>query len=291
MLILAHRGQPLAPHDLWTAWHADPLLIGLIVLAWWTYQRGRARGGRADPRRDRAFAAALVVTAIALLSPLDAMSGALASAHMVQHVLLMLVAAPLFAFSAPVSRLLQGSPVGLRRFPGRARRVLRVGPPVRRLGSHPAAVVLLFVVTLWFWHAADVYDAALAFPAVHAIEHLTFVMAAVLFWRVVVGGREGRRVPGGLAFLLVFGVSMASVLLSLLMTFATEAWYDGYATTTAPWGLTPLEDQQLAGVLMWVPSGLLYIGVAIAVFAAWLRDAAEAGESTGTVGPARVPRR
>ncbi|MDQ3538332.1 MAG: cytochrome c oxidase assembly protein, partial [Actinomycetota bacterium] len=109
-VIVAHAGQPPAPHDLWSAWNLDPLLLAGLCLAVWAYRRGQA-GGRpraVDTRRARCFGAALVAVAVALISPLEALSSALASAHMVQHLLLVLAAAPLLALAAPSSTLLRG---------------------------------------------------------------------------------------------------------------------------------------------------------------------------------------
>ena len=273
MLIVAQDGQPVAPHEAWGAWNLDPVLLGLLLVAVWLYRNGQFAGSRrSDVWRRRAFVAAIVVVTVALVSPLDAMSASLASAHMVQHVLLMLVAAPLFAFSAPASAILRGSPAAIQRLPSTARRRLRIRQSLVRSLSHPAVVVVVFICTLWFWHSAAAYDATLRYEAVHVTEHVSFLAVAVMFWRVVLGGRIGRRVPGGLGFLLVFGVAMASVLLSVLMTFATEHWYSGYTATTAAWGLEPLEDQQLAGLIMWVPSGLMYVGAALVVFASWLAE-------------------
>jgi putative membrane protein len=121
--ILAHPGQPPAPHDLWSAWNLDPVLLGGLLLTAWAYWRGQTSGPRRpiDTWRARCFTGALVALGLALLSPLDALSNALASAHMVQHLLLLLVAAPLLALSAPSSAILRGSPLALRRVQGRLR--------------------------------------------------------------------------------------------------------------------------------------------------------------------------
>jgi putative membrane protein len=121
--ILAHPGQPPAPHDLWGAWNLDPVLLGGLLLAAWAFWRGQTSGPRrpVDSWRARCFSGALVALGLALLSPLDALSGSLASAHMVQHLLLLLVAAPLLALSAPSSAILRGSPLVLRRGSGRWR--------------------------------------------------------------------------------------------------------------------------------------------------------------------------
>jgi putative membrane protein len=271
--ILAHPGQPPAPHDLWSAWNLHPVLLAGLLLAAWAYRRGRTGGPRrpVDTWRARCFAVALVAIGLALLSPLDALSSALASAHMVQHLLLILVAAPLLALSAPSSAILRGSPLAVRRASGRWRR--RLGLTHGNLGvlRHPAAVWLLQVGVLWFWHAAAPYDAALGSEPLHLLEHASFLVTAVLFWHVVIGVRGAARVSNGLGVLLVFAMAMQSVFLSVLLTFARTPWYSGYAATTAPWGLDPLTDQQLAGVIMWIPAGGIYLVVALALLVAWVR--------------------
>ena len=271
--ILAHPGQPPAPHDLWGAWNLDPVLLGGLLLAAWAFWRGQTSGPRrpVDSWRARCFSGALVALGLALLSPLDALSGSLASAHMVQHLLLLLVAAPLLALSAPSSAILRGSPLALRRASGRWRR--RLGLTHGNLGvlRHPAAVWLLSVGVVWFWHAAAPYDATLDNQLLHVLEHGSFLVAAVLFWQVVVGVRGAAWVSGGLGVLLVFAMAMQSVFLSVLLTFARTPWYSGYAATTAPWGLDPLTDQRLAGVIMWIPAGVIYLVVALALLVTWIR--------------------
>jgi putative membrane protein len=271
--ILAHPGQPPAPHDLLGAWNLDPVLLGGLLLAAWAFWRGQTSGPRrpVDSWRARCFSGALVALGLALLSPLDALSGSLASAHMVQHLLLLLVAAPLLALSAPSSAILRGSPLALRRASGRWRR--RLGLTHGNLGvlRHPAAVWLLSVGVVWFWHAAAPYDATLDNQLLHVLEHASFLVTAVLFWQVVVGVRGAARVSGGLGVLLVFAMAMQSVFLSVLLTFARTPWYSGYAATTAPWGLDPLTDQRLAGVIMWIPAGVIYLVVALALLVTWIR--------------------
>jgi cytochrome c oxidase assembly factor CtaG len=132
-------------------------------------------------------------------------------------------------------------------------------------------VWLLSVGVLWFWHAAVPYDAALASEPLHLTEHASFLVTAVLFWQVVVGVRGVARVSGGLGVLLVFTMAMQSLFLSVLLTFARTPWYSDYAITTAPFGLDPLTDQQLAGVLMWIPAGGIYLAVALALLVSWIR--------------------
>ncbi|HEX2048627.1 MAG TPA: cytochrome c oxidase assembly protein [Acidimicrobiales bacterium] len=262
--VLAHAGRPLAPHDLWGAWKFDvPLLAGVVVVVW-AYRRGRLRGPRraSDDWRGRCFAGGTAVVVLALVSPLDALSGALASAHMVQHVLLLLVAAPLLALASPGAALVRGAPQALRQATGRWRRRLR---PLR----NPAALWALHVATIWVWHAGVPYDAALDHHLVHVAEHASFVVTGLLFWQVVLGARGA--VSNGLGILLVFTMAMQSVFLSALLTFASSPWYSGYAASTAAWDLEPLADQQLAGVIMWIPAGLVYLGAALGLLVRWIQ--------------------
>jgi putative membrane protein len=192
---------------------------------------------------------------------------------MVQHLLLVVVAVPLLALSAPASAILRGSPLAVRQAAGRWRR--RLGLTHRNLGvlSSPAAAWLLHVGVLWFWHAAVPDDAALASEPLHLVEHASFLVTAVLFWHVVVGVRGAGRVSNGLGVLLVFAMAMQSVFLSVLLTFAQEPWYSGYADTTTPWGLAPLTGQQLAGVIMWIPAGAVYLVVALRLLVTWVETA------------------
>jgi cytochrome c oxidase assembly factor CtaG len=265
--------------------------VGGLLLAAWAYRRGQTSGPRRPVDRWRAgcFIAALVALGLALLSPLDALSSALASAHMVQHLLLLLVAAPLLVLSAPSSAILRGSPLAVRRAGGRWRRRLGLTHTNLRPLRHPAVVWLLAVGVLWFWHAAAPYDAALDSEPLHVLEHVSFLVTAVLFWHVVVGVRGTARVSNGVGVLLVFTMAMQSVFLSVLLTFARTPWYSSYATTTAPWGLDPLTDQQLAGVLMWVPAGGIYLAVALALLVSWVRATEVDDVAVATTRPHRVP--
>jgi putative membrane protein len=271
--ILAHSGQPAVPHDLWASWNLDPVLLTGLLLAAWAYRRGRTRRRRRDTDvwRARAFTGALAALAVALISPLDALAGALASAHMGQHVLLLLVAAPLLALSAPSTRILRGSPLALSRAGARWRRRLRLTHRNLRALRHPTTVWLLHAGTVWFWHAAVAYDAALRSEPLHVLEHASFLATAVLFWGVAIGVRRSGRVSNGLGVLLVFAMAGQSVFLAVLLTFARTPWYSGYATTTTPWGLDQLADQQLAGVIMWIPAGGVYLATALTLVVAWVR--------------------
>jgi len=206
-----------------------------------------ARARPPERWRRRCIAAAIATLAVAFVSPIEHLSSELASAHMVQHVLLLLVAAPLLALGTP---------------PGMVPRWL---PPV--------AVWLAHAGTVWFWHAAGPYDAALENDFIHVAEHASFLVTAVLFWWIVIGGATRTPVSRGYGVLLVFAMAMQSVFLSVLLTFARTPWYSPYVKATPTWSLDPLADQQLAGVIMWIPAGLVYLGAGLALAVAWLREA------------------
>ncbi|GJG89599.1 hypothetical protein tb265_47800 [Gemmatimonadetes bacterium T265] len=287
----AHPGLAPEPHDLWRTWPASPgVVAGLGVGALW-YATGvrrawaRAGVGRGIARwRAWAYAAGVATVALALVTPLDAVADALFTAHMGQHLLLILVAAPLLAAGLPALAMLWALPERARRRVGRA----WVAHPALRGGvalvAAPGVAVTLHLASEFFWHAPGPYDWALRRPAVHALEHVTLLGAAALFWWPVVrpaGRATARRFGDGARLLYVTAAGVPMGLLGAALTFAMRPWYAGHYGTTAAWGLTPLEDQQLAGVVMWVPAGLVYLGVASALFVRWLRGAERARASVG----------
>jgi putative membrane protein len=138
-----------------------------------------------------------------------------------------------------------------------------------RVVTAPAAVWLLHAVALWAWHVPALFNAALASDPIHALQHLSFFGTAVLFWWGLVQDRYDR-MQYGAAVLYVFTTAVHSGVLGALLTLSPWPWYPAYATTTAAFGLTPLEDQQLGGLIMWVPAGAIYVAVGLAFFAAWL---------------------
>lgn len=256
LTVLAHAGASVAPHDLWVSWRPDPLLlVGLATVAA-LYVRGTRRR---DPRSIRFFAGVAALL-IATMSPLEALAGALASAHMAQHLVLMLVAAPLLATSSPLERVMLGLGPTWRRPVGRLRRRTHMTPANIDFVRSPVLVGVVTAATTWWWHASIPYGAALRIDIVHHVEHATLIAVFAWFWWVALVGRHA---PRPAAVFMIFGVMMSNVLLGALMTFARSAWYEEYAASTSAWGLTHLADQQLAGVLMWVPPSLLYVPAAL----------------------------
>jgi cytochrome c oxidase assembly factor CtaG len=137
--------------------------------------------------------------------------------------------------------------------------------------SDPRVAWILQTAALWGWHAPGPYQAALASSTVHALQHLSFLGSAMLFWWALVYGKHGRRAYG-IAVLAVFTTAVQSSILGALLTFAPAPWYPAYIEATAAWGLNPLQDQQLAGLVMWVPAGGLYTLASLAFLALWLQE-------------------
>jgi putative membrane protein len=126
-------------------------------------------------------------------------------------------------------------------------------------------------MALWIWHIPALYDATLNSDWIHAAQHLSFFLTAVLFWSALYG--VGRSVMSyGAATFYVFGAAAQCSALGALLTFSSVLWYPAYATTTTRWGLTALQDQQLGGVIMWVPSSIVFIIIGLALFARWLSE-------------------
>jgi putative membrane protein len=217
-----------------------------------------------------AFAGGLFTLAVALLSPLAWWSRLLFSAHMTQHEILMLISAPLLVFGQPLVPALWAMPQkwreGWSRWSGRP---LTVAAWQALTG--PLAVFLLHAAALWLWHLPRLYEAALHHEGIHALQHVSFVATAALFWWGMVHGRYGR-MGYGLSVLYVFLTAVHSSVLGALMTIAPGIWYPSYGAAVGPAHLGPLEDQQLAGLLMWVPSGVVFIVFGLALFAAWLGE-------------------
>ena len=273
--VLAGR-EVVTPGDLWSHWRAEPVAVVLVLLSGALYARGthvlRRRGvvQAVSPRRVGAFAGALVALWIAVASPLDAVADSLFTGHMVQHLVLTSIAAPLWAYAAPVVPMMWGVPRGVRLGSGRAwrgtgARVMAVlGAPAVAWGAHTAA--------LWVWHLPGPYMAALRDPVVHALEHASFFGTALLVWWVILRPFRHSRDAGGAAVAVAFGTMMQGSLLGALLTFSRTPWYPSQSVAAAAWGLSPIDDQQLAGLVTWIPAGLIYLGVVLALAHRWLRE-------------------
>ncbi|MDB4888162.1 MAG: hypothetical protein JWL61_17 [Gemmatimonadetes bacterium] len=259
----AHNGRAPEPHDLWRAWTFAPMVVLALIASALCYLIG-LRAHRARVRQARglslwrpySFAAGVLALAIALLSPLDAVSAALFSVHMVQHLLLVVVAAPLIVIGEPAYVMLWALPMRARRRIARGWRRLMTLRTTWRVITYPVIAWTLHVAMLWLWHAPRAYDAALRLPWLHIVEHSAFFLTALLFWWVAL---DRRRLRVGASTFYLFAAALQGTLLGALLTLARHPWYQSHYATTQPWGLSPLEDQQLAGLIMWIPAGLAYL--------------------------------
>ena len=235
------------------------------------------------------FSTALLALASALISPLAWLSDVLFSAHMTQHEILMLVAAPLLVMGRPLLAFLWAVPRAKR--PGVAR-VFR-SASISRLWQRLTDPLMVFVVhglALWIWHVPVLFEWALHHDGVHAVQHLSFVVTAALFWWGMVEGRYGRA-GYGVGVLYVFLTALHSTVLGALLTVAPRTWYGSYEITAVGQRVDALADQQLAGLVMWVPSGVIFIVVGLALVAAWLGESERRVLLGSTVAPPSAPAR
>ena len=267
------------------------MLVTLGLVAGWAYAHGtRAIWRAAGPGRGvrawqvKAFAAGMLTIAVALISPLDGMADQLFSAHMGQHLLLIAVAAPMLALSGARVAWLWALPRRGRVALGRMVNHLH---GLRALWSLPVAFVC-HSLALWLWHAPPLYETALHDAALHALEHVALLGTGVVFWSAALSGlaRAGRT-PGA-SVLYVFALGAQCTGLGALITLSARPWYSAYLTTSANWGLSPMDDQVLAGALMWVPAGFIYLGFALLLLGTWLRP--PRAISRAGSGPPGLPR-
>jgi putative membrane protein len=222
--IIAYCGPAAIPDDLWTRWNLDPLLIGILAALAIVVGGGRSSDARAGW-------AAIMLMLIIFVSPLCAMSSALFSVRVLHHVLLIAAVAPLLALAFPQ----------------------------RKMSSLPIAVlVAVNAVVLWLWHAPGLYTWGLASVPAYWLMQISLLGSAWLLWRAILAPTQ----PGTALMALAATIGQMG-LLGALIVFAPRPLYLVHLASTASWGMAPLTDQQLAGLLMWVPAMLPYLGVGL----------------------------
>ncbi len=294
MPALAHEGEPPEPHDLLASWSWDPGIVIPLLITGVLYAVGVARlwrgasTGRGIRRWETVcFALGWLALVVALVSPVHPIGEVLFAAHMVQHELLMLVAAPLLVLGRPLIPFLWALPISWRRALGRVGMLA----PVRRSWStltSPLAAWTIHAAALWLWHIPTLFQAATRNELVHTLQHVSFLGSALLFCWAIVHGGEGR-LGYGAAVLYVFTTAVHSSILGAFLTFSSTVWYPIYEHSTAAWGLTPLEDQQLGGLIMWVPAGVVYLAAALVFFASWLRASGPDEAAGSTAAESTLP--
>lgn len=250
---------PILAHIEITEWSWEPPVVAALAITFLLY----TIGSRKDRRWQRiAFYAGWLSLVIALVSPLDHLSEVLFSAHMAQHELLMVVAAPLLVLGRPLAAFLRAMPAPWRLpLAGWTQRA-----PVAaawRTVTNPLVATIVHGIALWTWHLPALYQATLRSDAIHAVQHCSFLFSATLFWWSLVHGRWGR-LGYGAAIGYVFVTAAHSGALGALITFAPSVIYPVYGS---------LDDQQLAGLIMWIPAGVLLTIAAVALMVGWLREA------------------
>lgn len=265
------------------AWNAEPVVVGCLAASGLLYARGALRLGRehrwpvAGSARATAFAAGVVLLAVALLSPLDAWAEASFAAHMGQHLILMMVTPPLLILGRPIVIALWALPRAPRHRVARQWRRSRAWRPAIDFVGSPLVSWLAASIALWFWHLPAAYAYAWHDPVAHALEHLSFFLTGILFWRVVIEDPQSRRLSLGATMLFVATFAMENGMLGSLLTFAPRVLYRVHAVAPAWSAFTPLEDQQLAGVLMWLVTGLIDLIVLGVLFVTWLASSERRG--------------
>jgi putative membrane protein len=265
----AHAGEALEPHDLWTAWRFEPAIVLPLALSAVLYARGSRASRGVSSLQFACFWAGWISLALSLVSPLHPLGEVLFSAHMVQHEVLMLISAPLLVLARPMVPTLWGLPMEWRRSAGHWSKTDAVQRVWRGL-THPLAAWLIHAAVLWIWHSPALFQATLTSEWVHAAQHISFLGSALLFWWSLL--YASGRTSYGAGVLYVFTTAVHTSILGALLTFSATPWYPAYAATARNWGLSALEDQQLGGLIMWIPAGLVYVAAGLGLFAAWLRE-------------------
>ncbi|EJZ18441.1 cytochrome c oxidase assembly protein (plasmid) [Rhizobium sp. Pop5] len=274
--------QPAIAHDHahssslpWTAdpWILAPLGFSAILYGWGSL-RFRARSPasrRSVVRQTLTFWSGWLVLAGALASPLHWLGERLFSVHMIEHELVMAVSAPLIVLARPSAMLLWGLPKTIRLQTGKA----LANKTVRRAWiflTSGTVATLVHGMMIWAWHAPVLFDAAVESVPLHRLQHLCFFASAILFWWSVIW-----KTNRGLAAWHLFLTMLHMSILGALIALSPTVLYALQTRASVQWGLLPLEDQQMAGLVMWVPAGIIYAAVALALTALWIRDSGKGG--------------
>jgi cytochrome c oxidase assembly factor CtaG len=255
-------------------------LIALALLYGIGVMKMKRRGSRLRLWPVLCFCLGWLSLLLALDSPIHEISEQLFWVHMTQHEMLVLVSAPLLVLGRPLVPFLFAFPSGLRdgiAELGRARALKRLWLAV----SAPVAAWLLHAAALWAWHAPALFIATLHSDVVHAAQHISFLGTALLFWWALFDSHGGRLGYGG-ALVYVFTTAIHTSVLGALLTFAPTVWYTPYLATAPAWNLSALQDQQIGGLIMWIPAGTLLTIVGVVFLLKWLHESQRRWEYTRT---------
>lgn len=267
----AHVPEPgPVPPPLWS-WDLAPWLLVLLGLSAFGYALGlhrlwrhAGRGRGVSGWQALAFWGGWLSLVVALVSPLDPLGGRLFSAHMVQHEVLMVISAPLLVIGRPLATWTWALSPAQRRTLGRAFQG-RAWSGIWATLTDPLVAWALHALALWGWHIPFAFDAALRNNGWHILQHLSFLGTALFFWWSVLGHDPRGRYGPGHAAAYLFTTMLHTAALGALLSLAPTVWYAPYLLTTNALGVDPVQDQQLGGLVMWVPAGLAYVIAALAV--------------------------
>ena len=259
----------------WSAWSIDPEFLVPVALAAFFYARGLARWRERSREHARwrvvSYYAGLAVLVLALESPVDRLAAHHLTFHMLQHELLLMVAAPLILLGAPTTPSLLGMPRRLRLGVIRPLAKKRSVRGLYRLATHPLVATSLLTVMLWAWHLAPGwYDAALRDDVVHDVQHVSYGVVGMLFWWGVIDPAPLRaRMPYPLRMVYLLVAGTPKHFLAALLTFASKPLYDAYAAAEPLVGLSRADDQSIGGLIMWAPSQMMHLLAIAIVFFVW----------------------
>jgi putative membrane protein len=285
--VFAHAGHP-HPGEAEMMWTWSPLVVlplavsaTLYTLGTWRLWRNAGYGRGVRPWQALCFAGGWLMLFGALIAPLHWLGERLFAAHMIEHEVLMALAAPLIAVARPGGAMLWGLPASWRSTVGGATQAPAFAALWRWI-THPAVATAIHGIALWAWHTPMLYNAALRNDFVHWLQHVSFLASALLFWWALLRGRE--RSYGTAVFYLVITAAQSGFL-GVLIALARRPIYPLQSEVAIHWGLSALEDQQLAGLIMWVPFGLVYAGAALILAGVWI---AGVGMLSGDAGHAAL---
>jgi putative membrane protein len=249
---------------------ASFVVFGSIAAVYLRGVRARRRRGLARPTTGSvtAMLAGLTVAALALDGPADTIADQLFWAHMLQHLALITIVAPLVVLGDPLRAFEEVLPMSLRRAAGRIEGELWARDGAARRTA--TAGLVISTVALLAWHTPLAFQAALRNNTLHALEHLTLLATAIFFWWPILTTALRQRIGTGFAIVEVLVATTVMTVLGAMLTFSPAVWYPAYATAERAHAIGALADQQLAGLLMWIPSGMLYLVIIAVLFVRWI---------------------
>ncbi len=276
-LVRAHAGHSHSTSEAMHEWEFDPGIVIPLIVSGLAYAIGltklwKAAGVDHGIRRWEAgsFALGWISLVVALVSPIHPLGGQLFFVHMIQHEILMLIAAPLLVLGLPMIVFLRALPAQCANALGRLSN-RHMWKRCWRAISNPLSAWFIHAIMLWGWHAPVLMNLVVTNEFVHALQHLCFFGSALLFWWSVIHNPQ-RSLAYGMAIVYMFTTALHSTALGVLLTFSRTNWYSVYDHSPQVWGLSPAEDQQLGGLIMWIPAGVVYIVAGVALMAAWMRE-------------------